>query len=243
MKYILKNTGHSVQVQLRVNGKYTESPIKTVFNGKTWTMAQLHFHWSGNNMKGSEHQINGKSFPVELHMIHINPKYQSISEAIPASDGLMVLGFFLQENDNTTDSAAYDYLFNQFKLVLYKDQQMDLNPLILSNLIPKEPLSNYYTYPGSLTTPGCQESVKWVVFDKPIGISSKQLEQLRALRSQNLRFYDTNPKDNPIIGRYRPVQLLHGRNVERNFNSAGVRLDTPFVVIAFTLVWHLFVKP
>lgn len=35
--------------------------------------------------------------------------------------------------------------------------------------------SKYYRYNGSLTTPGCFESVVWSVFDKPRPISARQV--------------------------------------------------------------------
>jgi len=40
---------------------------------------KLEFHWGqpGNEKKGSEHTINGKGYPLELHMIHIEDEYVS----------------------------------------------------------------------------------------------------------------------------------------------------------------------
>ena len=34
---------------------------------------------------------------------------------------------------------------------------------------------SYYTYQGSLTTPGCNEIVTWMVLDRPLKISEKQV--------------------------------------------------------------------
>lgn len=39
----------------------------------------------------------------------------------------------------------------------------------------KENLREYWTYPGSLTTPPCSECVQWIIFKEPIEISSSQV--------------------------------------------------------------------
>ena len=35
--------------------------------------------------------------------------------------------------------------------------------------------NSYYTYQGSLTTPGCNEIVTWMVLDYPLKMSEKQV--------------------------------------------------------------------
>jgi len=48
------------------------------------------------------------------------------------------------------------------------------NPFPLQDLLP-ESTDSFYRYSGSLTTPECQESVTWTVFDTPITISPHQV--------------------------------------------------------------------
>ena len=58
------------------NGKNLP-PIPTISGGGlkgTYEFAQLHFHWGDSGDKGSEHQIDGKAFSMEAHLVHFNTK-------------------------------------------------------------------------------------------------------------------------------------------------------------------------
>ena len=54
-----------------------------------------------------------------------------------------------------------------------------LTSLSLSSLIPTT--SEFITYEGSLTQPSCQESVTWIIPNKPIYITPELLDQLAKL--------------------------------------------------------------
>ena len=36
--------------------------------GGKYKTAQFHFHWGGNDMRGSEHTYNGQTFPMEVRI-------------------------------------------------------------------------------------------------------------------------------------------------------------------------------
>ncbi|CAH2283576.1 carbonic anhydrase 12 isoform X2 [Pelobates cultripes] len=63
-----------------------------------FTAVQLHLHWgSSSHPFGSEHQIDSKAFPAEMHIVHYNSdKYADINEAKNKPDGLAVLGIFME---------------------------------------------------------------------------------------------------------------------------------------------------
>ena len=52
---------------------------------------------------------------------------------------------------------------------------VDLPSFRLSSLLPIGSRPVYYRYSGSLTTPGCYESVVWTVFRDTIKISTQQV--------------------------------------------------------------------
>ncbi len=41
----------------------------------------------------------------------------------------------------------------------------------------------YYTYPGGLTTPTCNEVVTWIIPEKAIPVSAKQVHRLKMFES------------------------------------------------------------
>ncbi len=40
----------------------------------TFRLAQLHFHWGEKATFGSEHLVDGRAFPLEMHLVHYNEK-------------------------------------------------------------------------------------------------------------------------------------------------------------------------
>jgi len=234
INYTLENDGHSVKVKLRQNDDYTRSPIFTNRAGYgCWRLVQFHLHWSGSATEGSEHTLDGTAYPAELHLIHINPKYNVLGDAIKNKDGLMVFGFFVEIDDAKAENAEFTTLFNEFTKVEYSGQEHNISPFTIKNLIQSANLDKYYTYKGSLTTPGCDETVTWIVFNETIHFSSAQMTKLRALQSHDATYYNnTRPKDNPVLGRFRPVQNLNGRTVYRSFDgSAGVMVKSSLLFI------------
>ncbi|KAL1006949.1 hypothetical protein UPYG_G00079540 [Umbra pygmaea] len=95
------NNGHSLQVT------YTDDNDDSTLTGGpisgTYRLKQFHFHWGASDGRGSEHTVAGSKYAAELHLVHWNIKYPSFGDAASQSDGLAVVGVFLQvgaENAN-----------------------------------------------------------------------------------------------------------------------------------------------
>ena len=71
-KTTLENNGHAIMLKPYhfLNGTEISGGG---LNG-TYQFAQLHFHWGNSENKGSEHIIEGKAFPMEVHLVHFNKK-------------------------------------------------------------------------------------------------------------------------------------------------------------------------
>ncbi|XP_012283280.1 carbonic anhydrase 2 isoform X2 [Orussus abietinus] len=178
----MKNTGKSLSIT--VNKELSKKRLPYLFGAmlnesREYEFESLHFHWGSKNNRGSEHILNGVRFPMEMHMIHRNKAYVDISHALEHEDGLVVLGFFfqLQEEDN----KKLHSILSRFPDVQWNNTEVQINTSIaLASLIPHN-IDIFYMYKGSLTTPPCNEAVAWIIFPTPIPISFKQMNKFRIL--------------------------------------------------------------
>jgi len=79
------------------SGKWgQERPYITngVLSGK-YVFSQMHFHWGINDMEGSEHTIDGRQFPGELHVVLFKSCYLTQESALKERDGIVILVYML----------------------------------------------------------------------------------------------------------------------------------------------------
>lgn len=69
-------------------------------------------------------------------------------------------------------------LFNLCLFLVFQGKSADFPNFNPSSLLPKA--LDYWTYPGSLTTPPLLESVTWVVLKEPVSVSSQQVRLLKS---------------------------------------------------------------
>ena len=162
---------------------------------------------------------------MEIHLIHKNSKYATVTDAVQHSDGLAVLGIFYETS--TTDNANLAGLLSvvnqvrkrQLKLTRkQKKAKKNGTPrattssvavpssIKLSQMIPSD-TQYYYYYQGGLTTPTCDEVVLWTNFMSTLTISESQLAIFRAL---------TDSSSVSLNDNFRPPQPLNGRTVYTN---------------------------
>ncbi|WAR15733.1 CAH14-like protein [Mya arenaria] len=221
INYTLGNNGHTVQVDLNDQ----KMLISEGGMGATYIAEQFHFHWGAADTRGSEHSVNGRHYPMEMHIVHYNRKYGNLATAMSREDGLAVLGFFFEIGRY---NAHFNEIIQHFKDIKYRDQHVPIESIPLIELIPAR-LSNYFRYQGSLTTPPCYESVTWTLFNETIEIAEEQLEKFRKTIFENTESGDGISMD--ISDDFRPVQCLHQRRVYASHRS--LHYDTGPVAAAF----------
>ncbi|XP_062847097.1 carbonic anhydrase 2-like isoform X2 [Trichomycterus rosablanca] len=195
------NNGHSFQVT------FTDDKDQSVLTGGpltgTYRLKQFHFHWGSSDNKGSEHTVDGKMYPAELHLVHWNTAYPSFGDAATKPDGLGVVGVFLEIGD---ENPNLQKVLDALQAIKAKNTQTSFADFDPTTLLPSS--LGYWTYEGSLTTPPLLESVTWIVCKKSISVSSAQMEKFRSL----LFSADDEPEC-CMVNNYRPPQPLKNRKV------------------------------
>lgn len=153
---------------------YDSMPIAIYNNGRTMTvwyepgssiavdgglfqLIQAHYH------APSEHLIDGRQFPAEVHLLHRNHESDLAVVAV-----LLELGTANGVIDNLITGA------NSIRA------PYEINPLLHSRFLKPDGRS-YYRYVGSTTTPPCHEPVDWFVMADTATISKDQLSTLDSL--------------------------------------------------------------
>jgi len=150
------NNGHTIQVDVGGAGGIR-------LNGVEYALKQFHFHHP------SEHTIDGRTFPLELHLVHASP------------DGkLAVIGVMFEQG---AANAALDSVWATAPgregkaAVAFEINAADFMPKAMSA----------YRYEGSLTTPPCSETVSWTVMAEPQTASAAQIAAFSEIFPWNAR--------------------------------------------------------
>ena len=130
-----------------------------VFDDDVYLLEQFHFHVP------SEHTVDQKHFPMEVHFVHHNERHEAAVVAV----------FMKEGKHNPFFQTFLDHAPSQVGDVIH-DDALGLNPM---DLLPKR--HTYYRYFGSFTTPPCHEGVIWAILHDPIEVSAGQIEKFRML--------------------------------------------------------------
>ncbi|HKK50649.1 MAG TPA: carbonic anhydrase family protein [Myxococcota bacterium] len=171
-------TGHTVRVDFQ-----DEELLR--FDDRLYSLKQCHFHTP------SEHQIDGVTYPMEMHCVA-----ERLPEPGEAEPDYLVLGYLFRMGHSSPMVAT---------LIDGHPHEGETRPLagdapvstidLLSGLAIA---GHFYTYEGSLTTPPYSETVRWVIDKEIREASPKEIATLNALEGDNARH----------------VQSPHGRRIE-----------------------------
>jgi len=195
------NNGHTIKFTPQTTDYKIDA--KTLEDGE-YTLGQFHFHWGSAADKGSEHTVDGKRYFAEVHLVHFKSEYGDIGRSLYHSDGLAVVGHFLEVVDTTDETPMDKFLQNIVGENLLEESSefefyFNLADLGLTDF------DDYYRYSGSLTTPPCNEVVQWTVVKDTIKINKDTMEKM-------IEFSKTKTGD-LVVDNFREIQPLNGREI------------------------------
>ncbi|CAH1779940.1 unnamed protein product [Owenia fusiformis] len=221
------NNGHTSVMYLRykADGAFrsdlTATPKSTVCGGPLkqgceYELAEFRFHWGKEDSRGSEHTVNFKAFPMELHLIHFNTTlYSSLEQAMGKPDGIAIIALFIQVGK---EHSGLRLLTEHLEDIQYKGRQKTVSAAFNPTcLLPDPMLRDFWCYSGSLTSPPCCESVTWILFRYPLTISHTQMEEFRRLRTYNKGETLATGEDGALVDNFRPTQPINDRIIRASF--------------------------
>jgi len=200
--------------------KYANGGTLTGNDADEYKLLQVHYHWGMDDTKGSEHTMDGSPAPLEVHFVH-----QNTNSGAEYKDQLLVIGVLYEKVDTSdTETDWIKWVAAHAKNIarrelMSSEKDADGNPTESGSRVSiekdthwnlwqtlKEALEDgHYAYKGSLTTPGCNEQVTWIVGKNKLKVHGPDLEKFRKL---------IHPRTGTLVRRnWRPTQDLGGRTV------------------------------
>ncbi|XP_064610049.1 carbonic anhydrase-related protein 10-like isoform X2 [Liolophura sinensis] len=208
------NTGHDLSVRLMEDDPVFLHGGPLAYKYRIY---EVKIHFGSEASKGSEHTVGSKAFPVEIQFLAFNEDlYSNISAAVRSPHGLAALAVFAQSND--TAKGEFSAIAKVAKKVRFKGDEQLLKTLPLHRLLPSTKL--YMTYEGSITFPPCHEVVTWIIMNRPITITKKQLTILRALNQGDRDALQVRMENN-----FRKTVPLSNRTIRTNIQYKNKKDD------------------
>lgn len=205
----LINTGRDVTFRLDPGEKdqvfLTGGPLSYRYQ-----IHEVKIHFGSSESQGSEHTIAGHSFSAEIQILAFNlDVYQNLSMAQKSPHGLTAIAVFGIVSDMF--NAEFEVLAKELRNIRYKGQKSRVSEISVADFLPRTDM--YMTYEGSLTHPGCEETVTWMIINKPMYITKSQIEELRLLH----RVEETKTPS-LMENNWRPIMPLNHRTIRTNIN-------------------------
>ncbi|KAI1291094.1 putative carbonic anhydrase-like protein 2 [Halotydeus destructor] len=192
IKGYVQNNGHSVVFRSEgltesdLSGSATNSTFRT-FGSVNITGGPLSYTYTVDN--------------VQLHF--------GRSDAVGSEHSIGGVQFPGELGDDVNNELLS--LTSKSHHIKYRGQNSSLTSLSISELISD--LESFMTYEGSLTTPGCYETVTWIIINKPLIMSRQQFYALRKL----MQGEQESPKA-PLGNNFRPIQNTNSRVIRTSID-------------------------
>lgn len=190
------------------NIKFQDGKLAEWGDSPDLRLDQFHIH------EPSEHTINGHSYPLEMHLVHLDyslkegrckdectqDEHECKGCISKEQDGVAVFSMLFEigeENEFLKEICMYlDSADTQQKIQNKENLRKQFNVSLYEKLIPDGAFDTYYSYEGSTTTPPCLYA-HWFISQK---IQTVTLEQIEILK-RDLTHTRNNRNLQPLKGR------------------------------------------
>uniref|UniRef100_A0A0X3PUJ7 Carbonic anhydrase n=1 Tax=Schistocephalus solidus TaxID=70667 RepID=A0A0X3PUJ7_SCHSO len=227
------NNGHSLAVAI------PKGTWQITLNTKAknyYEVSQFHFHWGSVNTRGSEHTLDNKSFPLEMHIVTYPHMYANLSEAHSAPGGLAVIGVFfkLTPDQSKSSLSKMGNLLSKIGEITTAGSNVKMSYFNPERLLPQN-RKEFFRYQGSLTTPPCTENVQWTVMRQALDVTEADLKQLRSIH------FGVDDDAKLMQDNFRPLQPLNAvlapqpRMLYKSWPSTAGRIAPALFVLTLHL--------
>ncbi|GMS88188.1 hypothetical protein PENTCL1PPCAC_10363, partial [Pristionchus entomophagus] len=172
----------------------------------------------GSAGNGSEHAIDGKKFPMELQLLAYNADlYENFSMASHSPNGIAGITVLVEIGPETNEELLK--LTIATASIQSKGKRVELADLKPWALLPYT--RDFVTYEGSMTSPGCHETVTWIIVNQPIHIRTDDLVEWTKLRAD----HGTEAVPTYQGPNARPLQPWNGRLLRTNIQHLTNTVD------------------
>ena len=178
-----------------------------------YKLHSIHFHLY------SEHRIENKQYPMEMHMVHKNMNKND------------------KQNENLVLGVLFDYKDdknNKFLDDMNLAYEKKINGASIQSLINQN--DEYYYYKGSLTTVPCTEYVNLIVFKKIKHMSFNQFNRFKNwIENSDMKYYGTG------YGNARGPKRINGRRIYLENNHIKESSFWKYILVIFPIsTWLLY---
>ncbi|KAK9965096.1 hypothetical protein ABG768_004205 [Culter alburnus] len=198
----IKNTGTTIKVTLDHKRMHVEGGDLP----GSFASTEFHLHWgNGSTMPGSEHNVDGKRYPMELHIVNKAERNGSMT----GDPELAVLGIFIEASNDIGKPMSWKNLTSYLqKIANAGDNERIYHNISMDDLLSGVDRTKYYRYIGSLTTPNCTEGVVWTIFKDAFKVSQDLIDLFTTT------VYINTTTNSPLMtNTFRGVQPVNGRIV------------------------------
>ncbi|GMR39914.1 hypothetical protein PMAYCL1PPCAC_10109, partial [Pristionchus mayeri] len=217
----LVNTGQMPRVRIGNSQKRPPANLSGgPLNNYRFRIQRVDIHYGREDTagNGSEHAIDGKKFPMELQLLAYNADlYENFSMASHSPNGIAGIAVLVEIGPETNEELLK--LTVATASIQTKGKRVELADLKPWALLPYT--RDFVAYQGSMTSPGCDETVTWIVVNQPIHIRTDDLVEWTKLRNDH-----GNEQVPSFQGpNSRPIQSLNSRLLRTNIQHKTTNLE------------------